>query len=215
MSTLKNLLLILIIFASLAAGAQGTNTGQPVESKQKHDMARLIVTVVLLKDTTAVNDSKKHKNAASSNNMYNQTTYTFLDPSLFSEFRTNIFKIANTSDAMVFYSSYGLRNRLSSKDIKEQFYSCISNPNANQADENTFLLCDSTSRLESVAAIKFYETWYFNTSTKMIEKEVLGYEPLYSPVNDQTGERLPFRTLFIVVKNEEARKRLIALGFNN
>ena len=62
--------------------------------------------------------------------------------------------------------------------------------------------CDSTSIFRDICRIDFYETWYFNKETNMIEKDVIGYSVLKF-----VEERNAFKQLFSVLRDEQAIKK--------
>jgi hypothetical protein len=49
----------------------------------------------------------------------------------------------------------------------------------------------------------------------MIEKEVLAYQILIDKIDVTTGQKLGYQQLFMIVKDEEARKKLVLLYFHN
>ena len=58
--------------------------------------------------------------------------------------------------------------------------------------------CDSTSIFMDICRIDFYETWYFNKATNMIEKDVIGYSVLKF-----VEKRNAFRHMFMVFRDEK------------
>jgi hypothetical protein len=63
--------------------------------------------------------------------------------------------------------------------------------------------CDSVSVLNNINMVVFYESWYFNKTNKMIEKEVLGYSVL-----EYVDKRKAYKELFLVFKDEKARNKV-------
>jgi hypothetical protein len=62
--------------------------------------------------------------------------------------------------------------------------------------------CDTASIVDNASRIEFYESWYLNTKTNLIEKETLGYT-LWSYVPDKEA----FRQMFIVFRDDKAMEK--------
>lgn len=65
-----------------------------------------------------------------------------------------------------------------------------------------FLACDSTTVMDNLSRVEFYESWYLNTKTNLIEKETLGYA-----VWNYVKEKEAFREIFVVFRDDEAREK--------
>jgi hypothetical protein len=96
---------------------------------------------------------------------------------------------------------------------RERFVKCDS---VVQVDENDqpvgkpFLSCDSTYWRNSMSRVVFYESWYFNNKTKLIERETLGYS-LWNYVKEKEA----FKEMLVVFRNEEAAKKCELYEFSN
>lgn len=62
--------------------------------------------------------------------------------------------------------------------------------------------CDSVSIMNNLSKVEFYESWYLNTKTNLIEKETLGFS-LWNYVKEKEA----FREILLVFKDEEARMK--------
>jgi hypothetical protein len=182
----------------------------------KTEMARLIKTKVLIRDSSSIQTVMNNYGDPSSPIAYHITdTYiNYLEPSYYYEFKQNIYKIAHSKSALIF-SGWDLKKPLTWREIFDKYAICDSldeisiDPEGNEIITKVFR-CDSTSKIENVSAINFFESWTFNESSGMIEKDVLAYEILsFHP------EKRGYMILFMVVKDEEARKKLIRLYFGN
>lgn len=219
---MKKLFLFPCIFVSLAAMAQ-TKVNSPAKPAKttkaapaaRREMARLIRTRVMIKDTSTLGTVTATYGDPSFPLSYHiaDTYVNYLEPSYFYEFKQSIHKMARSKAALI-YSGWNLDSPLKVKEITDRYTLCDSiiqvsvDADGNEIVTSTFH-CDSTSRIENVAAVNFYESWYFNESNAMIEKEVLAYEIL-----SYDQDKNAFRPLFMIVKDEEARKKLIRLYFN-
>lgn len=71
--------------------------------------------------------------------------------------------------------------------------------------------CDSVSRFKDINMIKFFESWYINDKTNLLEKEMLGYG-----VYLLDSKWKLYRPLFFIFKDslsvEKAKKKI---SFNN
>ncbi len=90
-------------------------------------------------------------------------------------------------------------------ELKERFIRCDSVIPVDSLDNpigKAFLSCDSTTIMDGVSLIYFFESWYLNTKTNLIEKETLGYAVWsYVPFKEA------FKETFIVFRDEEAREK--------
>ena len=129
----------------------------------------------------------------------------FLSDEQYKKFTDIIWTIVNDEKPAVFpgsMESYFSKNK---KERRERFVRCDS---VVQVDENDqpvgkpFLNCDSTYWRGSMSRVVFYESWYFNTKTNLIEKETLGYS-LWNYVKEKEA----FREMLVVFRDEEAAKK--------
>jgi hypothetical protein len=93
------------------------------------------------------------------------------------------------------------------KDLKDRFAYCDSVVESGfDAQGNEIITrgfrCDSTSVMNNLSRIEFYESWYLNTKTNLIEKETLGFA-VWQYVKDKEA----FRELFLVFRDEKAKEK--------
>ena len=63
--------------------------------------------------------------------------------------------------------------------------------------------------MNEISRIIFFESWYLNTKTNLIEKETLGYS-VWQYVKDKEA----YRELFVVFRDEKAIKKAKKYYFN-
>ncbi len=95
----------------------------------------------------------------------------------------------------------------SKEELKDRFFRCDSitessfDANGNENITRRFM-CDSTSAIDNAVHIRFFESWYLNTKTNLIEKETLGYA-VWSYVPSKEA----FRELFVVFRDDKAMEK--------
>lgn len=93
----------------------------------------------------------------------------------------------------------------SAEDLKERFIRCDSVVNVDSLDNpisKPYFACDSTTIMDGVSMIYFYESWYLNPKTNLIEIETLGYS-----VWSYVPFKQAFKETFVVFRNSEAREK--------
>jgi hypothetical protein len=212
---MKKIFIISVCLFSLKIMAQNHSKKTTGSISGKHEIARLIRTRILIKDTTqlAVAAVNLYPEAPISNYL-SQTFVSFLEPSYFNEFKQDVSKIAYSKEALVYRDEYTLSSGLTVKEMKARILICDS-INIQDVDANGKVnitrkyKCDSVSTLEKITAIDFYEAWYFNEKNKMIEKDVLAYQIL--KYNEEKKVYIP---IFFILKDEEAKKKFLSLSGN-
>lgn len=186
--------LILLVVFSFSAKAQ----------KTKWTLAKVIKTRVIINDTTKIGTILQQYDSSNTLNEYIENNYEkYLERRCFYQLKESIYKIAKTKNAIVYRNG----QRLTTKEIKELYTNCDSVEvlkcfgGKNEAPSFTILSCDSTSKIENISAINFYETWVFNEKNKMIEKEVLAYQLEYYDFDKSL-----YIPLFMVFKDEKSVK---------
>jgi hypothetical protein len=107
-----------------------------------------------------------------------------------------------------------LGNVSSAKEVKDRVVQCamveesMFDANGDEIVQSKFM-CDSMSSIRNINQIRFFESWYFNPATNMIERELLGYS-LHEFVSDKNA----FRELFDVFVNEAALEKARKYYFN-
>ncbi len=200
---MKKLFLYLsVISLCITLNAQNTASTKPAQNSKK-ELAKLIRTHVVLKDTTAINNRTNTNSVTESN-------IVFLDSIHFSEFKKNILKIGNSKESLVFLN-IRLEDRLTSNMINKRLFTydtLVSNYGNKELQKITTI---EHSLVEIISEIDFYETWYIDEKSKMIEKEVLAYEIYIDSADPITEKKIGTKPLFTVVKDEETRKKLSLL----
>jgi hypothetical protein len=129
----------------------------------------------------------------------------FLTDEQYAKFTKAMWTLIRDPKGKAFPGSMSATKAYSATELKTRFVTCDS---VVQVDENDqpigkpFLSCDSTSRMNNLAVIYFYESWYLNTKTNLIEKETLGYS-----VWNYVKEKEAFREMFTVFRDEEAARK--------
>jgi hypothetical protein len=199
---MKKLFLLTACCFSLMLSAQDSS---------KYELARLIKTSVMLKDTTTLNTvSNRYGSSEPIATYITQTYFNFMEPVYFTDFKEKVLKMAYSKDAHIF-SNWDLKNGLSASEIKEMLvlkhFKEIENPLTGAIDSIT----DETSTTENISVVDFYETWYYNQKNNMIEKDVLAYQVMINNIDVDSGESRGLKGLFIIVRDEEARKKILRI----
>jgi hypothetical protein len=199
-------IILFIALLGVFACQTGKNESLNSENSNRTVLKPCIQTSVLLKDTMRVMNIDKDLSIHEVNYMYNKEMH-YLMLSEFNELKKNIWQLIKKPDYFVYSDLLG--NPLTSKELRDKFIMCDSiSEEGVDAKGNVIeiasYVCDSISRFESISKINFFETWYVNKSTNLIEKEVIGYQVL-----SFDSEKEAYRELFFVVRNEEAKKTLL------
>lgn len=191
------------IFYFLAA-ACGVN-GFAQTSQARKEITPLIKTTVILKDTTRIRNIASRGEGDLSvhdyNEMYMSQTY-HLSPAQFNVFQAAMWQVVRSPKSKV-YQFYGAKP-WTTKELRGRVIVCDTLMESSFDDKGNMIekkiwSCDSTSRLHNVNRLDFYESWYFNPATNMIEKEVLGY-----CVFEYDQEKNIYKGLFNVFRDEKA-----------
>ena len=203
--------LLLAAFILMFTACKQASDEKPNETPAKrHEIARLIKTTVLIRDTTgiAVWDDKKDTKI----DLYISYRYlNYLEPSYLNEFRQDIYRTSQSREALVYGINWDLLVPLTPAQIRNRLIKCDSvteigaDAKGNEILNKVFR-CDSVSTLTNIIGINFYETWSIDETTKMISKDILAYEPVI--YNQDKNYSTP---LFIILKDENSRKKLLKL----
>ncbi len=191
------------IFYFLAVAYAASSFAQT--SQARKEITPLIKTTVILKDTTRIRNIASRGEGDMSvhdyNEMYMSQTY-HLSPAQFSIFQAAMWQAVRSPRSKV-YQFYGSKP-WTAKEVRDRVIVCDTVMESYFDEKNNVVekkrwICDSTSRLHNVNRLDFYESWYFNPATNMIEKEVLGYCVL-----EYDRERNIYKGLFNVFRDEKA-----------
>jgi hypothetical protein len=196
----------LIVFTSCGR----ENAREEHSSKGRIEISPYKVTEVILKDTMQV------KTAYAKCDSGRATLYEFaqdycnphmyLNAQQFGEFQKAIWMMVREPKSKIYKAVDA--PQMTTKDMRYMFRKCDSmqqisyDPKGNEVT-NTVFVCDSTSLVDQVNKIVFYESWYFNPANNMIERDVLGYA-VWSYMMDKEA----WRELFFVFRDEESLKKV-------
>ncbi len=137
-------------------------------------------------------------------NLYLVEPEEFLNKQQYENFKNAMWQIIRNPKS----KAYNWIDQLATADVlKDRVSYCDSikeisvDAEGNETVKSGFL-CDSTSVMDNLSRVEFYESWYLNTKTNLIEKETLGYA-----VWNYVKEKEAFREIFLVVRDEEAREK--------
>jgi hypothetical protein len=203
MHKLFTLFLSVILFSSIA---QTKPVPAKKQAAKKREMARIIVTNVLLRDTTTFKTSLQYFDSMCRVSDHNVNVYDqYMEETYFREFQHSIFSLKNNKNILVYE---GLSKRLSPKEISEKLLMCDSiveffvDDQGNEINNRVYN-CDSLSAVMGISAIRFYESWTFNESNFMIDKETLGYQ-----IMRYDEEKKVYRQILTIIRDEESRKKI-------
>jgi hypothetical protein len=129
----------------------------------------------------------------------------FLDEPAFEIFKNSVLAIAKNPGSKVFYDSPRGTKPIPYAELKERFTQCDSVVQVDSLDNpigKPMWYCDSITVLNSIQRIIFFESWYHNTKTNLIEKETMGYS-VWQYVEDKAAYRL----LFTVFRDEKSLEK--------
>lgn len=128
----------------------------------------------------------------------------FLTEAQFDVFTRSMWMLIRDPKAKV-YPDFPFSKPYNREELKERFVYCDSMAQVDENDQQigkAFWACDSITIMNNLARITFYESWYLNTKTNLIEKETLGYS-MWSYVKEKEA----FREMFVVFRDETAAKK--------
>lgn len=185
-----------LITLSLLALLVFTNCGRK-KHKAKSTKEERIEIVPFYRNTVDVQDLHRLDT-----NLYLVEPEEFLNKQQYENFKNAIWAIIRSPKSKVFDGS----DQLSTADVlRDRVVYCDSVVNVDSLDNrigDPYWLCDSTSVMDNLSRVEFYESWYLNTKTNLIEKETLGYA-VWQYVKDKEA----FREIFVVFRDDEAREK--------
>lgn len=206
---MRNLYFVLAIILTLSSCKAPEADGKTEKiSGRRIEITPYFETAVVLRDTTTIKtaylQSDSGKMAMFLYNQYNDAEFTFLTGDQFKVVKNAMWQMMYQPGSNVYFDVFS--PPVTSKELKEKMIECDSiietNFDANGKETiRAMWCCDSVSLVNRINMIKFYEAWYYNPTSRMIEKDLLGYSVLL--YND---ERRSFRNLFNVFKDKEAVK---------
>jgi hypothetical protein len=136
----------------------------------------------------------------------------FLDYNSFSALRNGIWALVKNPGSRVYVNP---TNKPSTpQEVKDRVVQCgMIEESMFDAEGNEIIRsrmnCDSGSTIKNINQIRFFESWYFNPSTNMIERELLGYS-----VHEFVRDKNAFRELFNVFVSDAAVEKARKYYFN-
>jgi hypothetical protein len=210
----KKILLIFLtgtlLYACTNRSSGGSSSGDRIE------ITPFIVSKVILQDTLVLNrlflkDTGYKGTFVDPGISYDNNPALYLEKKEFENLQSSVWTMMRDPKSKIFLGLNGTApdwsKPASKKELRDRFFRCDTvpmstyDPNGNEIITAVWA-CDSTSIIDGLGAIYFYETWYFNKANNMIEKEVLGYS-LFQYIE----EKQAFRQLFFVFRDEEALKK--------
>lgn len=135
-------------------------------------------------------------------NLYLVEPEEFLNKQQYENFKNAIWQIIRNPKSKVFDGP----DKISTADVlRDRVVYCDSVVNVDALDNRIgapYWACDSTSVMDNLSRVEFYESWYLNTKTNLIEKETLGYA-----VWNYVKEKEAFREILVVFRDDEAREK--------
>ncbi|MBK7669585.1 MAG: hypothetical protein IPJ32_20960 [Sphingobacteriaceae bacterium] len=185
-----------LIILSLLALLVFTNCGRKKHTAKKAKEERIEI-VPFYRNSVDVQDLHRIDT-----NMYLVEPEEFLNKQQYENFKNAMWQIIRNPKSKVFNGS----DQLCTADVlRDRVVYCDSVVNVDSLDNRIgapYWLCDSTSVMDNLSRVEFYESWYLNTKTNLIEKETLGYA-VWQYVKDKEA----FREIFVVFRDDEAREK--------
>lgn len=200
--------IIAVAFVSLAVFS--ACSGPSKESKERIEISPYKVTEVILKDTMQVKTAYAKCDSGRAT-MYEFSRdycspHVYLNMQQFGEFQKAVWGMVRQPKSKVLKSIGG--PAFSARDLRSMFKRCdsleqISYDAKGNEMSNTVFVCDSTSLVEQINKVVFYESWYFNPASNMIERDLLGYA-VYAYMADKEA----WRELFFVMRDEKSLEKV-------
>ena len=207
---------ILIILLSLWACSNKEGEPGPGGNAERVEITPFKINKVLLRDTELVKtvymltDSGR---MSITDYQYNwDKDYKFLDYTGFTALRQAVWALVRNPGSKVYVNPMG--NASTPSEVKERVIQCAMieessfDKNGDETIQSKYM-CDSVTTIRNINQIRFFESWYFNSATNMIERELLGYS-----VHEYVPDKMAFRELFDVFVNEKALEKARKYYFN-
>lgn len=209
-------LFILAIILGVAACSKKEEKGIAKKDKALVEITPFKINKVLLMDTQSIktafilSDSGRMSIAEYQYNWGRD--YRYLDFTSFSALRKAVWALVKAPGSRVFVNPFDKAS--GQKEVQDRVVQC------GMVEESTFdaegneiiksrFNCDSMSTIRNINQIRFFESWYFNSQTNMIERELLGYS-----VHEFVADKNAFRELFNVFVNDAALETARKYYFN-
>ena len=207
---------LFILALVLGAWSCSRNKDNVFETEKRVLITPFKINKVMLRDTQSVktiyllSDSGRMSITSYQNDW--DKDYKFLDNTSFSALRKAVWALVKTPGSKVYVNSFD--KPASAQEIKDRVVQC------GMIEESTFdaegneiiksrMNCDSMTAIRNINQIRFFEAWYFNSETNMIERELLGYS-----VHEYVADKNAFRELFDVFVSDAALETARKYYFN-
>jgi hypothetical protein len=207
---------LLILTLALGCWACSKKEGKETTDEKRIEITPFKINKIILKDTQSI---KTVYMLADSGRMsiydYQENwgkDYRFFDYTSFNALRKAVWALVKNPESRVYINSF--EKPASAKEVKERVVACaMLEESSFDADGNEIIQsrfnCDSMSTIRNINQIRFFESWYFNPETNMIEREMLGYS-----VHEFVSDKNAFRELFDVFVNDAALQKAKKYYFN-
>jgi hypothetical protein len=210
---MKKLLILLFVIALVACKPR--EDGKVVK-EERIEITPFKINKIILRDTQLIStmymESDSGRISISDYAEYFGKEYAYLDYTQFNALRKTVWSLVRNPGSMVYVDP--LSNASTPQEVKDRVIRCGMVEEAyfdslgNEIVQSKFV-CDSTSPIRSINMIRFFESWYFDPATNMIERELLGYS-----VHEYVADKMAFRELFNVFVNNEALEKARKYYFN-
>lgn len=168
-----------------------TNDVQP-QKQETVELANFIRYFVILDDTSFQYQTTKGTSKAITRAKANEF---YLPESSFNDFKLSLYSVLRSDTGFVLNSKF---IPAITKEERIACYKLCDSIMLNDNPKETIFACDSTSRIDYVTAIEFYEKWIMNKKDYSINKEIIGYAPLI-----YDWDKLKFKPSFYYFKSKD------------
>ncbi len=211
MKKLGILLLVLLIWSCSRKGET-----QMTSATQRTEITPFKINKILLRDTQLIKSFYAEADSGRmSINEYEINwgrEYKFLDYTSFNALRKAIWTLVKNPESRVYINQF--EKAASAQELKDRVTACAMleessfDAEGNEVIQSRFN-CDSMTTIRNINQIRFFEAWYFNPETNMIERDLLGYS-----VHEFVSDKNAFRELFDVFVSDEALQKARKYYFN-
>lgn len=206
---MRNLYFVLGI-ALILASCNPPNKSEKSEkaSGKRIEITPFLQTTVVLRDTAQVKNVFAQNDSGRISmykyNFYNETNLSYLNHDQFMVIKNAVMQMMRDPGTLIYDDVFA--PPMTKDDIAARLMECDSviEVNFDESGKETMIKrwnCDSTTIPTNINKIRFYEAWYFNSNTRMIEKDLLGYS-----IWQYDEYKKGYKSLFTVFKDKEAVK---------
>lgn len=206
---MRNLYFVLFVALLFGACKPSENNGKTEKANGKRvEISPYMESVVVLRDTTTIKtaylQSDSGRMAMFQYEQNNGNGLSFLNVDQFKVLKNSIWQLIFEPGTNIYDDIFS--PPLTSKGLKDKLIECdsIIESDFDASGKETvkaMWCCDSVSLINRINMLKFYEAWYYNPNSKMVEKDLLGYTVF--TYNDQ---KRAFKYLFSAFRDKDAVK---------